>query len=83
MLMASSGRDPDDDGLGAAQPAHPGDVAQRSGAEGVEHVERGDVDDHAAGPLGADPLDEVALEAHQLAVVQCRVDGRDEVGALR
>ena len=51
--------DADDDGHGPAQPGHLGDVAQRAGAEGVQHVEGGDVDDHAAGPVLADLLDEV------------------------
>src|SRR5258708_15531914 len=41
--------DADDHRLGAAQPRHVREVAQRSHREGVHHVERGHVHDHAAG----------------------------------
>ena len=50
--------------------------------EGVEHVERGDVDDDAPRAVPADPVDQVVLESLQLTVVQGGVDGRDEVAAL-
>ena len=43
---------------------------------------RADCDLIAAGALRADAIDEVTLEAGQLAVVQRGVDGRDQVGAL-
>src|SRR3712207_5140033 len=39
--------DPDDDRLGAAQPRHHRDAAQRARDEGVHDVERRDVDDDA------------------------------------
>ena len=42
------GLDADDDRLGAPQPGHLGDAAQRLEPERVEHVQRGDVDDDAA-----------------------------------
>ena len=57
-------------------------VEQGAGAEGVHDVEGGDVDDHPAGPVGADLLHQVLLELDDLAVVQRLVDGGDEVAAL-
>ena len=77
------GLDADDDGLRAAQACDLRDGAQGVAGEGVDHVERGDVDDHSAGTLPPDLFQQLAAEAEELAVVECGVDGRDEVAALR
>ena len=61
------GRDPDDDGPGAAQPRHVGQVAQRARGEGVEDVEGGDVDDDPAATGAAHPVEEVALQPRRAA----------------
>ena len=57
-------------------------LRKRPRPERVEHVQRGDVDDHAAGAAGADLVDQVVLEADHLRVVQGSVDRRDQVAAL-
>src|SRR5256712_10677562 len=46
--------DPHADGLRAAQPDHVGHVAQGTGRERIDHVERRDVHDDPAGPDFAD-----------------------------
>jgi ABC-type transporter Mla MlaB component len=74
--------DPDHHGPGPAEPGGRAEGAQGVGGEGVDDVERGDVDDHSAGPPSTYLLHQVLLEAHQLAVVQGGVDGRDERAAL-
>src|SRR3954470_21340350 len=75
--------DSHDDGLCAAQVCHLAEVAQRPGAEGVQNVQGGDVDDDTACAFSSDLLDQVALETLKVPVIQRRVDGGDEVGALR
>jgi hypothetical protein len=40
--------DADDDRFRAAQPNHVRHIAERPGGEGIDHVQRGDVDDDAA-----------------------------------
>src|SRR6185295_2215468 len=52
------GLNPDDDGLGAAQPSHMRDVAQRAHGKGIHDVERGHIHDHAARTEPADALDQ-------------------------
>jgi anti-anti-sigma regulatory factor len=74
--------DPHHHGPGAAEPGGRAEAAQGVGGEGVDDVERGDVDDHAPGPPPADLVHQVLLEPHELAVVQGGVDGRDEGAAL-
>jgi hypothetical protein len=76
------GLDADDHRHRPPQPGHLRDVAQRPGPERVQDVERGHVDDHAAGPVGPDPVDQVLLEAHQLRVVQRGVHRGDQVRTL-
>ncbi len=76
------GLNTDDDGDGTAEAGHVSEVAQRTGAEGVEHVECSDVDDDALGPVSADLLDEVFLESDELGVVQGGVDRGDEEVSL-
>ena len=56
----------DDHGPGTPQPGHLGQLAQRGGGERVDHVEGGDVDDHPAGAIPSDLIDEVVLESDQL-----------------
>ena len=51
--------DADDDRLGAAELGHVGDRAQRARGEGIQHVERGHVDDHAARAVPADQVGQV------------------------
>jgi hypothetical protein len=58
-----------------------GQVEQGAGAEGVHDVEGGDVDDDAAGAVGADLFHEVLPELDDLAVVQGLVDRGDQVAA--
>ena len=74
--------DPDHHGPGAAEPGSRTEAAQGVGGEGVDDVERGDVDDDPAGPSSTDLVHQVLLEAHELAVVEGGVDGRDQVPAL-
>ena len=74
--------DPDDHGAGAAEAGHPGQVSQGVRGEGVEHIDRCEVDDDAVTAIPADLLDEVVLEPGELSVVERRVDGRDQVTAL-
>ena len=69
-------------GPGAAEPGGRSQAAQGVGGERVDDVEGGDVDDDTARSSSTDLVHQVVLEAHELAVVECRVDGRDEVAAL-
>ena len=62
--------DTDNDCGGAAQAGHLGEVVQRAGREGIQHIQRGDVDDDAARAVATNLVDEVALETQQLTVVE-------------
>ena len=75
-------RDADHHRLGTAQPGHVGEISQGARGERVEHVDRSDVDQDAAGPLAAHPVEQVLLQARQLLVVERGVDGDDEVRPL-
>ena len=75
--MATAGRMPDDDRLGVEHARHAGDVADHPPDERVDHVERGDVDQHAAGSRLGDPAGQVVLERHRQAIVHVDLD-RDE-----
>jgi hypothetical protein len=76
------GLDPDDQGLGAAQPCGDGDRAERAGDEGVDDVEGADVDDEPAHALLADPLGQLVAEAEDLAVAEVGLDRGDQEIAL-
>src|SRR6266581_4613321 len=52
------GLDADDHRFGPAQPRHVRDVAQRADGEGIHDVERRHVDDHTAGAIFPDALDQ-------------------------
>jgi len=52
------GLDADDHCFGPAQPRHVRDVAQRADGEGIHDVERRHVDDHTAGAILSDALDQ-------------------------
>src|SRR5947199_6355197 len=52
------GLDADDHRFGPTQPRHVRDVPQRADGEGVHDVERRHVDDHPAGPILPDALDQ-------------------------
>src|SRR3989441_12930794 len=74
--------DADDDGLRPAQPDHVGDVAQGTGGERVDHVERRHVHDDAARPDLADLPDERVAQLLQVLVRERRLNGRDQKRAL-
>src|SRR5207253_1918725 len=50
--------DADDDRLRAAQPNHVSHITEGPGGEGIDHVQRGDVDDDAARAEMSDLLDQ-------------------------
>src|SRR2546421_3815991 len=52
------GLDADDHRFGAAQPRHVRDVAQRADGEGIHDIEGRHVDDHTAGAIFPDALDQ-------------------------
>src|SRR4051812_37220734 len=76
------GLDPDAHRAGAAQLGGVRDRAQRAGRERVDHVELGDVEDHAAAAELAALRREVVAELAQLGVGQRGPDRRDEHVAL-
>jgi hypothetical protein len=76
------GLDPDDHGLCAAQPGGHGDRTERACDEGVDDVQRPDVDDEPACALAADPLGQLVAEGEDLAVAEVRLDRSDQVVAL-
>src|SRR2546428_615257 len=76
------GLDPDDDGLGAAQPRHVRDVAQRAHGERVHDVERRHVHDDAAGTEAPHSLDQRFSELGEIGVGERGLNGRDQVLAL-
>jgi len=52
------------------------------GPEGVQDVQRGDVDDDAARTMAADLANQVPLEPNHLGVIERGMDRRNQVGAL-
>src|SRR2546425_6741791 len=66
------GLDPHHHRLGAAQPGGVGDAEQRAGGERVEHVERGDVDDHAVGAQPPDPVCQLVAQREEVVIGQPR-----------
>src|SRR4029453_4333740 len=60
---------------------HGGDIAEHPADEGVHDLERGDVDEHGAGPGGDDPLGEIVLEGGGETIVHVHLDGHQEVVA--
>ena len=53
-------------------------AAKRPGGERIEHVERGDVDDHATSAITADQVGQVVAELNQVLIGQRRLDTGDE-----
>jgi hypothetical protein len=76
------GLDPDDHGLRAAEPGGDRDRAERACDEGVDDVQRPDVDDEPACALAADPLGQLVAEGEDLAVAEVGLDRGDQVLAL-
>jgi hypothetical protein len=76
------GLDPDDQRLGAAEPGGDGDRAERACDEGVDDVQRPDVDDEPARAVATDPLGQLVAEGEDLAVAEVRLDRGDQVVAL-
>ena len=68
--------------MSAAEPRGRAEAAQGVGGERVDDVEGCDVDDDTARSSSTDLIHQVVLEAHELAVVECSVDGRDKSSAL-
>src|SRR5207245_11455664 len=73
---------PHDDGLRTAQPDHVGHVAQGTGRERIDHVERRDVHNDPAGPDLADLPDERVAQLFQIFVRERGLNGRDQKRAL-
>src|SRR6185437_9420359 len=76
------GLNADDHGFGAAQPRRVGEVAQRAHGEGIHHVERRDVDDHALRPEAADALTQRHAQLGEVGVSQGRLNRGNEIVAL-
>src|SRR2546425_9156479 len=76
------GLDPDDDGLGAAQPRHVRDVAQGAHGERVHDVERRHVHDDAARTEAPYSFDQRFPKLREIGVGERRLYGRDQVLAL-
>src|SRR5215218_2474472 len=76
------GLDAHDHRLGAAQPRHVRDPAQRAGDERVHHVERGDVDDDPARAVPRDLAHHVLAQLQDVRVGQRGLDRGDQDWAL-
>src|SRR5438093_12281967 len=74
--------DPHDDGLRPAEPDHVGDVAQGTGRERIDHVERSDVHDDPPGADLADRQDQRVPQLLQVLVGERGLHRRDQIGAL-
>src|SRR5574341_8697 len=72
------GLDADDHRLGAAQPRHVRDVAQRADRERVHHVECRDVHNDAAAARAPDLGDQRFAEMGKIGVGEGRLNGSDE-----
>src|SRR5262245_30739010 len=68
----------DDDRLGVEHPRHRRDVADHAPDEGVDDLERRDVDQHAAGAVAHDTVGEVVLQRHRQAVVHVHLDADEQ-----
>src|ERR1700757_1432922 len=66
----------------AAQPGHMRDGPQRSGGEGIHHIDGGDIDDDALRAEPADSLHQVVPKPFGLGVGQCGLHRCDENRAL-
>ena len=76
------GLDPHDDRLCAAEPGGDGDRAERACDEGVDDVQRPDVDDEPTCTLPANPLGQLVAEGEDLAVAEVGLDRGDQVVTL-
>src|SRR5436190_2338385 len=76
------GLNPDDHRLGAPQPGHVCDVAERAHRERVHHVERRHIHDHAARAKPAHPLDQRLPQLREVRIRERRLDRGDQVIAL-
>src|SRR5215813_9182814 len=74
--------DADDHGLGSAQPAHVREITQRTGREGVHHVQGSNIHDDAARTEFAHLRHQRLSESFQVLVVERRLDRRDQIVAL-
>src|SRR4051812_27655465 len=69
----------DDHRLGVEDARHRSDVAEHAADEGIDHLERGDVDEDAFGARADDPGREIVLQRHRHPVVHVHLDGHEEV----
>ena len=74
--------DSHDHGLSAPQAGDLSECTQGVAREGVEHVQRGNIDDHSLCPVPPDLVEELRAEPEELAVVERGVEGRDEVPSV-
>ena len=74
--------DSHDHGLSAPQAGDLSECTQGVAREGVEHVQRGNIDDHSLRPVPPDLVEELSAEPEELAVVERGVEGRDEVPSV-
>ncbi len=66
----------DDHGLRIEDAGHGRDVAEHAADEGVDHLQRGNVDQHAAGALVATIfVGEIVLQGHRQLIVHVDLDG--------
>src|SRR4029453_8047453 len=72
------GLNPDDDGLCAPELGGVGNATEGSRGKRVEHVERGDVDDHTARTMTAYQVGQVVAQLEQVTIAQRRLDAGDE-----
>ena len=80
--MATSGWIPTTTVSAPRQAGDLGECTQGVAREGVDDVERGDVDDHSLRPVPPDLVEELRAEPEELAVVERGVEGRDEVPSV-
>src|SRR5919108_3636591 len=68
----------DHDRLGVEHAGHRRDVADHAADEGIDDLERRDVDEHAAGAIANDAIGEVVLQRHGQAVVHVDLDADEQ-----
>src|SRR5262245_60349515 len=68
----------DDGRLRVEDARHRGDVAEHPADEGIDDLERRDVDEHAARAMLRDPLGEIVLQGHRETVVHVHLDGDEQ-----
>ena len=69
---------PDHHGFRVQNARHGSDIAQHPADERVHHVERGNIDQYAAGMRAHNAFGQVLLQRHCQAVVHVHLDGDQE-----